>query len=257
MCLVVTKPVFVVSVKARLKPVSFASETSYNIEILLEASLDMTFSNQRITTALIRLRVCAGWSAPLLFAKPRRQVLSWQGPFMSEDLAKGPILDIGTKRSSQLWPQYCFDATSEFWFNQTKGSQRDVVWRIVFSNSESPFFWRHRCNMEFRLAKIILFWFQDVAQDVGHISHLEILHQTMPSPKPYEPKHGERNRIDKIVLTLFNYYDVNWRISRWLSWQPSWNSSNDISSKTKCRIEPKFYGRDVCKFSFAKIVTFG
>ena len=50
---------------------------------------------------------------------------------------------------------------------------------------------------------------QDVAQDVGHISHLEILHQTMPSPKPYEPKHGERNRNDKIVLALYNYYDVN------------------------------------------------
>ena len=97
---------------------------------------------------------------------------------------------------------------------------------------------------------------QDVAQDVGHISHLEILHQTMPSPKPYEPKQGERVRIDKIVLTQFNYYDVNWRISRWLSWQSSWNSSNDISSKTICWIEPKLYGRDICKFSFAKIVTF-
>ena len=38
-----TKPVFGVSDKARLKPVSLATETSYIIEILLEASLDDTF----------------------------------------------------------------------------------------------------------------------------------------------------------------------------------------------------------------------
>ena len=31
---------------------------------------------QRITKALIRLRGCAGWSAPALFANPRRQVFS-------------------------------------------------------------------------------------------------------------------------------------------------------------------------------------
>ena len=79
--LVLTKPVFGVSVKARLKPVSLAPETSYNIEMLLEASLCMVHSNQRITKALIRLCVCAGWSASLLFANPRRQVLSRQGPY--------------------------------------------------------------------------------------------------------------------------------------------------------------------------------
>ena len=31
---------------------------------------------------LIRLRRCAGWSAPLLFANPRRQVFSRQGPIV-------------------------------------------------------------------------------------------------------------------------------------------------------------------------------
>ena len=31
---------------------------------------------------LIRLRICAGWSAPLVFANPRRQVLSRRGPFV-------------------------------------------------------------------------------------------------------------------------------------------------------------------------------
>ena len=65
--------------KAGLKPVSSATETSCNIEISLEASLYMILSNQRITKALIRLRECAGWSAPLLSVNPRRQVFLRRG----------------------------------------------------------------------------------------------------------------------------------------------------------------------------------
>ena len=42
-------------------------------------SLDI-LCNKRITKALIRLRGCAGWSAHLLFANPRRQVFSRRGP---------------------------------------------------------------------------------------------------------------------------------------------------------------------------------
>ena len=55
-----TKPVFRVSDKARLKPVSSATETGKKIENSLEARIDMILSNKRITKALIRLRVCAG-----------------------------------------------------------------------------------------------------------------------------------------------------------------------------------------------------
>ena len=40
----------------------------------------MILSNKQITKALIRLRKCAGWSAPLLFANLRRQVFSRPGP---------------------------------------------------------------------------------------------------------------------------------------------------------------------------------
>ena len=65
-----TKPVFEVSDKTRLKPVSSATETSLKIEILLVASLDMILSNTQITKALIRLCGYAGKSAPLLFANP-------------------------------------------------------------------------------------------------------------------------------------------------------------------------------------------
>ena len=61
-----TKPVVGVSDKVRLKPVSSATET-------LDRKL-------QITKALIRLRRCAGWSAPLLFANPRRQDCSRRNP---------------------------------------------------------------------------------------------------------------------------------------------------------------------------------
>ena len=40
----------------------------------------MIFSNQRLTKALLRLRECADWFAPLLFANPPRQVFSYRGP---------------------------------------------------------------------------------------------------------------------------------------------------------------------------------
>ena len=72
------KPAFGVSVKARFNP----ARTSKKIENLLVASLDMLLSKKRITKALIRLRRCAGWSAPVLFANPRRQVFSRRGPYV-------------------------------------------------------------------------------------------------------------------------------------------------------------------------------
>ena len=40
----------------------------------------MLISEKRTTKALIRLRGCAGWSAPLLFANLRRQVFSLRDP---------------------------------------------------------------------------------------------------------------------------------------------------------------------------------
>ena len=43
----------------------------------------MVLSKTRITKALIRLRGCAGWSAPVLFANPRRQVFSRRGPILT------------------------------------------------------------------------------------------------------------------------------------------------------------------------------
>ena len=84
--LVARKPVVGVSDKASCKPVFSATETSYKkiesspVASLHVASLHMIFSKNRIPKALIRLRECAGWSAHVLFAKPRRQVCSLRGP---------------------------------------------------------------------------------------------------------------------------------------------------------------------------------
>ena len=66
----VRKPAYGVSDKVRLKPACPATETRQKIEISLVASLDMILSNKRTTKAQIRMRGCADWSAPLLFAKP-------------------------------------------------------------------------------------------------------------------------------------------------------------------------------------------
>ena len=77
---VARKPVFGVSDKASFKPVSSATETSWKIEISPVASFHMILFKKRITKALIRLRGCAGWSAPVLFASTQRQVFSRQGP---------------------------------------------------------------------------------------------------------------------------------------------------------------------------------
>ena len=70
MGLVMRKPVFGVSEKASFKPVSSATETSWNIEISPVARKHMILSQTGITKALIRLHFCAGWSAPVLFADP-------------------------------------------------------------------------------------------------------------------------------------------------------------------------------------------
>ena len=68
-----TKPVFRVSEKPRLKPVSSATKTSQKVEISLVASLDMILSNKQIIKTLIRLR------RYLLFANRRRLVFLLQG----------------------------------------------------------------------------------------------------------------------------------------------------------------------------------
>ena len=70
MGLVARKPVFRVSEKASYKPISSATETS--LKMSLAASLHMILFKKGITKMLTRLPGWAGWSAPVLFANPRR-----------------------------------------------------------------------------------------------------------------------------------------------------------------------------------------
>ena len=65
--------------QARHKPACAATEASYSLEILVIESRDIILSKQQTTKALIRLRWCAGWSAPLLFAYDTRHIFSWPG----------------------------------------------------------------------------------------------------------------------------------------------------------------------------------
>ena len=95
------KPVFGVSNKVRLKPVCSATETCLKNEISLVASLAMILSNKRITKSLIRLRGCAGWTAPLLFENHRRQFFSRRDPFYFLTLI---LLFLSSK---SLSPCYC------------------------------------------------------------------------------------------------------------------------------------------------------
>ena len=67
------KKVFEVSEKASL--------LSWKIEISPVASLHMILSTKLITKAFIRQLGCIGWSAPVLFANPQKQVFSRLGPF--------------------------------------------------------------------------------------------------------------------------------------------------------------------------------
>ena len=73
-----------VSDQVRLKLACSATEASRRLEILAPETRDITLSRQRTTKALIRLRGCAGWSAPLLFAYDIRHVFSWPGSFIIE-----------------------------------------------------------------------------------------------------------------------------------------------------------------------------
>ena len=66
-----------VSDPTRHKPACAATETSWRLEISAIESRDIILSKQGTIKALIRLRGCAGWSPPLLFACDIRHTFSW------------------------------------------------------------------------------------------------------------------------------------------------------------------------------------
>ena len=68
-----------VSNQARHKAACAATDASYSLEISAIESRDIILPKQRTTKALTRLRGCAGWSVPLLFAYDIRHIFSWPG----------------------------------------------------------------------------------------------------------------------------------------------------------------------------------
>ena len=65
---VMTKPAFGIFDRVRLKPACSITEVSQSHEIAHIETKAIVLFRQRTTKALIRLRSCAGWSAPLLFS---------------------------------------------------------------------------------------------------------------------------------------------------------------------------------------------
>ena len=90
-----------VSDQVRLKP---ACSASMKLEILVTETRDITLSRQRTTKALIRLRRCAGWSVPLLFAYDIRHVFSW--PSSIESTVYNQCYSIFHKTYSNCFPNH-------------------------------------------------------------------------------------------------------------------------------------------------------
>ena len=80
-----------VSDQAKYKLAYAATKASLSLEISAIESRDIILSKQRTTKALIRLRRCAGWSAPLLVASDKRHIFSWLGSFV---FVRGVYMDI-------------------------------------------------------------------------------------------------------------------------------------------------------------------
>ena len=78
-----------------LKPVCSATATSWSLEISDIETRGIILSRQWKKKVLIRLRGCAGWSAPLLFAYGISHIFAWPGPIIN-----GRFMEIG---EIQLW----------------------------------------------------------------------------------------------------------------------------------------------------------
>ena len=86
----------------------------------------MILSKKRITKALIRLRVCAGWSALLLFVNHRRQVFSRRGPIVLWLFMFCIISLRGCRLVCSLWLwHFLVILTYFFWTN------KNLLWSTV------------------------------------------------------------------------------------------------------------------------------
>ena len=105
--LVTRKPVFGVCDQVSLKPSCSATETRYMLEIFDLETRGIILSRQRITKVLIRLRGCAGWSAPLLFTYGRNRFSHVMSHFIH------PVSNICSQQNLLLTQQW-FDIYVSF-----------------------------------------------------------------------------------------------------------------------------------------------
>ena len=92
----------------------------------------MLLSDKRKTKALISLRGCAGWSAPLLFAHPRRQVFLRRGPykdvrFGSKFYRQNVGIPIVTNCAPLVADLFLFCYENDFMFTLSDNNQADDV----------------------------------------------------------------------------------------------------------------------------------
>ena len=118
-----------VSDQARHKPACAATEASWSLEISALESRDIVLSKQQTTKVLVRLRECAGWSAPLLLAYDIRHIFLWPGSIV---LLYSIIINLGH--------HFLF-----FWF----------------TNSADPNFSKTGIKIELLLLIIIFIFFDD------------------------------------------------------------------------------------------------
>ena len=111
------------------------------LEISAIASTGIILSTQRTTKALIRLRGCAGWSAPLLFAYSIRHVFAWPGPNGVWKVGQGQLFIVCARRvisEEQALCTWRFDTRSyhsceETDFNGVKCSCRLRIYYDLFN----------------------------------------------------------------------------------------------------------------------------
>ena len=105
--------------QVRHKPVSAATEAMRMLEISDIETRGIILSRQRTTKVLIRLRGCAGWSAPLLFAYGINRFFHdvthfsavWKGsPFESPSKRQWQVSFFLQKRKNKLFfkHQWCY-----------------------------------------------------------------------------------------------------------------------------------------------------
>ena len=108
------------------------------LEILVTETKDITLSRQRTTKAQIRLRGCAGWSAPLLFAYDIRHVFSWPGSiskwadwFHSRGCNPTPPLNPGYVLKFCLNPEYSPTCVKDHLWTKTTCLQRPLQMPVI------------------------------------------------------------------------------------------------------------------------------